>query len=168
MNCVNCGAPPRRGSAECAYCETALAVKVPRANQAGFETALRAIRAMRFDNYKVDAIESMRGSFTAGQVLAILKEFRFDNYRLDAAEHLAPLTLNRNKLLGGAELFHFDNYRAEYIQLIGYTGSGDGVEDVPREATALSVGRFTYTVDWATIIPAILATLIMSIAFRGC
>ena len=141
MNCVNCGAPPTRGSKDCIYCETPLAVKRPDANEAGFRSALRAIRSASFDSYKAEAICSMRGHFTAGQVLALLKEFSFDSYRVEAAGHLVPLTLNRSMLLDGAELFSFDSYRAEFIELVGYTNTPE--EEAPEEPPArkVRVGR---------------------------
>lgn len=134
MNCVNCGAPPRRGAKECVYCETLLSVKEPRANQAGFQWVMRAVNAFDFDGDRLMAVRSLRGRFTAGQVIRIMEAFDFDSDRLDAGRHLVPLTLNPGMLYEAAGLFDFDSDRAGFVQLLGsvtYVGDGEIEEEPP-------------------------------------
>lgn len=129
MNCVNCGAPPKRGASECAYCETPLERKEPRANYAGFR---RAVASFESDFYRSAAVSTLRGNFTAGQVRAILAEFDEDFYRQAAAARLVPVTLNPAGLFDAATLFGEDFYRSAFVALLGSTTDGLGdVDDDP-------------------------------------
>lgn len=116
MNCVNCGAPPKRGATECRYCETPLEKKEPRANYAGF---VRAVASCEDDYYRTAAVATLSGRFTAGQARAILSKFEDDYYRMAAAATLVPKTLNKGKLFGAASLFEDDYYRTGFLSLLG-------------------------------------------------
>lgn len=164
VNCVNCGAPPRRGSRECAYCETPLEVRAPRADHAAFRAVMRAIESFSFDDDRLHAVRGLRGEFTAGQVVRILETFSFDDDRLAAGAHLAPRTINPAMLFAAAELFSFDDDRAQFVRIVGRVQHGDDEPAPTAPLRWVATPQDTRRPPWGVIILA--AVLVIFIAER--
>lgn len=118
MNCINCGAPPRRGAAECPYCETALDHLVEDVDHAGYQNILTTVQETSSDMRKVEVLALCHGPYTAGQVRQILSLFSSDMRRVEAAACLVPNTSNPSGLLGCSDLFASDMRRAEFVALL--------------------------------------------------
>lgn len=138
MNCVNCGAPPKRGSRDCLFCGTPLAKIAAKIDKIGFESALKAMQACAFDIGRStigDALAKRKTPFTAGQVRMLARTFAFDVGRVRLFSGLMPYITNPLGVLECGDVMAFDTSRMALARLVGdCEPSGDPQEEEEEEA----------------------------------